>query len=155
MGYSVMDLIDKAINIAVRRKAIFENIEQEKCDVPSIKIISKVLAKEVDTTIQYYETLKKEVGNVEFEEIDFWTYDKMSFLVNEFNKKIYVPKINSVREYLRFSLNLEKDTYALLVDVQGRFVKSTSDVHTKTYKILSNIIDNTDKHIKTLEKTLK
>lgn len=155
MGYNVIDLIDKAINIAVRRKTIFENIEQEKCDVPSIKIISKVLSKEIDTTIQYYETLKKEVGSIEFEEIDFWTYDKMSFLINEFNKKIYVPKVNNVREYLRFSLNLEKDTYALLVDVQGRFVKSTSDVHTKTYKILSSIIDNIDKHIKTLEKTLK
>lgn len=155
MGYNVIDLIDKAINIAARRRSIFENIGQEKCDIPSIKIISKVLAKEVTTTIEYYETLKKEVDNVEFEEIDFWTYDKMSFLINEFNKKIYVPDINSVREYLKFSLNLEKDTYALLIDVQGRFVKNSDDIHTKTYKILSYIIDNINKHIKTLEKNFK
>lgn len=155
MGYNVVDLIDKAIVIAGRRKTIFENIGQEKSDIPSLKIISKVLSKQVDKTIQYYETLKREVANEEIEEIDFVIYDKMSFLINEFNKKIYAPQINDVKEYLKFTLGLQKDTYSLLVDIQGRFVKNTSDVHSKTYKILGDIIDNISMHIDTIEKNLK
>jgi len=93
MGYNVIDLIDKAIDIEVRRKIIFENIGQKKSDIPSIKIISKVMIKNVDKTIQYYETLKKEIGNDDLDEIDFVIYDKISFLINEFNKKKYVIKI--------------------------------------------------------------
>ena len=155
MGYNVIDIINKGIDIASRRKTIFENIELEKCDIPSIKIISKVLIKEVDRTIEYYNILKKEIGNEEFEEIDFAIYDKMAFLINEFNKRIFVPEITNVREFLEFSLDLEKDAYSLLIDIQGRFVKKTSDIHTKTYKILSDIINNIDSHITTLEKTLK
>lgn len=60
-----------------------------------------------------------------------------------------------VREYLGFSLIMEKSVYSLHMDIQGRFVKNTSDIHTKTYKILSDIIDNKAKHIAMLEKTFR
>lgn len=155
MGYNIVDIIDKGINIGNKRKITFENIKKNRCDIPNMEIISRILIKEVDRTIQYYERLKKEIGNAQLEEIDFVVYDKISFLVNEFNERLYVPKINNVREYLEFSLELEKDTYSLLIDIQGRFVKNTDDIHTKTYKILSDIIDNMEKHIMTIEKILK
>lgn len=155
MGYNIVDILDKAVKVANKRKTIFENIKKDKCDIPAMKILSKVLIKEVDRTIQYYEVLKEEVRNVEFEEIDFVIYDKISFLINEFNTRIYIPDVNNVREYLKFSIDLEKDTLSLLVDIQGRFVKNTSDIHTKTYEILSKIIDNIGKHIITLENILK
>lgn len=155
MGYNVIDLIDKAINIAIRKKAIYENIEQEKWDTPSIKIISKVLLKQTDKTIEYYKTLKKEVADKEFEEIDFGIYDKMSFLINEFNKKTYITEVNNVRDYLKFSLELERDIHSLLIDIQGRFVKNSSDIHTKTYQILGNMINTKEAYIKTIEQTLK
>jgi hypothetical protein len=155
MGYNIIDVVDKAINIANRKKAIYEDISKNNSNNPSIKMLSKVLIKEVDQTIKYYETYKKEVGSVEFEEIDFGVYDKMSFLINEFNKKIYIPEIHNNKSFLSFSLNLEKGIYALLIDLQGRFVQNTSDLHTKTYEILSDMIKNKVKHIDTLEKTLK
>jgi hypothetical protein len=106
----------------------------------------------MDKTIQYYETLKKEIEDKNYEEIDFGIYDKMSFLINEFNENISVPEINNVKSFLEFSLVLQKDTYALFVDIQGRFVKNTSDTHTKTYAILSDIINNKAKFIKMLER---
>ncbi|AAK78256.1 MULTISPECIES: hypothetical protein [Clostridium] len=155
MGYSIIDIIDKAIGIVIRRKSEYEKIEEEKHDSQAIRVMSAVLVKEADRTIQYYKTLKEEVGSVEFEEIDFIVYDKMSFLIDQFNKKTYEHHINNVKDYLKFSLDLEKDVYSLLVDVQGRFVKNTSDTHTKTYEILSDIIDNKANHISTIEKTLK
>lgn len=155
MGYNVIDLINKAIKLAIRRRKIYENIGKDKCDIPSIEIMSKVLEKEIDRTIKYYETLKNEINGVEFDEIDFYIYDKMSFLIDEFNKKIHVTEINNVREYLKFSLDSEKDGQSLLIDLQGRFVKNASDLNTKTYEILSNMIDNNARNIAVLEKILK
>jgi hypothetical protein len=154
MGYNIIDIINKSINIAVRRKAEYEDIGK-KCNKQSIKIMSVVLVKQLDKSIQYYEKLKKVTSGMEFEEIDFVIYDKISFLIDEFNRKVYKPDINNVRDYLKFFLDLEKDVYSLLVDVQGRFVKNTSDVSTKTYTILSHIINNEASHISTLEKMLK
>ena len=153
MGYNVTDILNKAVTIAIKRRTIYETIGQENRDILSIKIMSNVLIKELDKTIGYYETLLSKISDVEFEEIDFSIYDKMSSLINDFNKRIDVEiKINNVREYLRFSLEMEKSIYSLMMDIQGRFVKNTSDIHTKTYKILSDIIDNKVKLIEMLEK---
>lgn len=155
MGYNVIDLIDKAIDIAIKKKHLYEIIGQQQCDISSIKVMSKVLMKDIDRTIKYYETLKKEIGDTEFEEIDFDIYDKISFLINEFNNKLNIFEVHDVREFLNFSLNLERDTYSLLVDIQGRLVKDTSAVYTKAYKILSESIKNKAQHIETLEKVIK
>ena len=155
MGYNVIDIIDKGIDIAQRKKVIYENLGKEKVDIPSLKIISKILVKEIDANIKYYETLKKEIGNSVLEEINFEIYDRMSFLVNEFNEKVYVSQINNIKDYLKFFLGLERDTYSLLIDIQGRFVKTKSDMNTRTYKILSEIINNKAEHISTLEKVIK
>ncbi|PRR81985.1 hypothetical protein [Clostridium vincentii] len=155
MGYNVIDLINKAINISIRKKAIYDNIRQQKRDIPYMEIVLTVLIKQIQKTIEYYETLKKELVNENFEEIDFGIYDRISFLINEFNQKLSEPQINNVRNFLEFSLNLEKNTYALLIDIQGRFVKNTSDINTKTYTILSNMISNKAAFISTLEKIMK
>ncbi|WP_026881372.1 hypothetical protein [Clostridium akagii] len=155
MGYTVIDVINKAINIAIRKKTVYESVGQGELDIPSIQIMSKVLVKQIDRTIKYYEELKDEVSEAKFEEINFYIYDKMSFLIDEFNKNIYATEINNNKEYLKFSLDLEKNSKALLIDVQGRFVKNTTDIHTKTYKILSDMINNKDKLITTLETIVK
>jgi oligoribonuclease NrnB/cAMP/cGMP phosphodiesterase (DHH superfamily) len=152
MGYNVIDLINKAINIAIKEKTIYENIGKEKCNIPSIKIMSKVLIQEVDKNIHHNESLKKELADLNFEEIDFGIYDKISFLINQFNAKIYVTEVVNVRDFLKFSLDFQKDVYSLLIDIQGRFVKNTSDTDTRTYKILSDMVNNKTKHIAILEK---
>ncbi|WP_088225579.1 recombinase family protein [Desulfosporosinus sp. FKB] len=82
MGYNVADIIEKTIKIAVRRRTIYENIRQDKSDIVSVKIFSSVLAKQMDKTVEYYESLLNEIKEVEFEEIDFSTYDKMSISQN-------------------------------------------------------------------------
>lgn len=155
MGYNVIDLINKAINISIKKKSIYKQIGQQKSDILSIKIVITTLIKQIDKTIQYYETLKEEIEDETFEEIDFGIYDKISFLINEFNITVSEPRINNARNFLEFSLDLEKRTYALFIDIQGRFVKNTSDTHTKTYIILSNIISNKAEFIATLEKLIK
>lgn len=155
VGYNVIDIINKSIGVASKRKAILDKIGREKSDVPSLKVMSRVLMKEVDKTIQYYESLKEGIEKEEFEEIDFVIYDKIAFLINEFSEKLCIPEIHNVREYIRYSIDLEKDVLSLITVIQGKLVKSTNDIYTKTYKILSDMITNIDNHIKTLEKCLK
>ena len=153
MGYNVADIIEKAINIAKKRKTLYKNIENKKDSILGIKIISRVLIKEVDRTIEYYEELLKEAGNMNSEDIDFSIYDKISFLINEFNGRINRVEINTVQDYLSFSLGMEKSLYSLLIDIQGRLVKTLNDTQTNTYKILSEIIKNKADHILRLEKS--
>lgn len=155
MAYNVIDLIDKSIDMEERRKKLYKNIGNQQKEHSSINIMSRVLIKNIDKTINYYKDLNRELKNTELEEFDFWTYDKISFLINEYNKKQHSVTFSNVKDYIKFSLNLEKDMYSLLIDIQGRFIKSTEDTHTKTYKILSDIISSRANHIETLEKILK
>lgn len=155
MSYNGIDLIDKAINIAQREKKQYEDIGKEKSNIEALRIMSVVLAKDADKTIKYYEELKKLMSSEDLDDIDIYIYDKMAFLINEFNKKNHKPQINNVKDYIGYSLLLEKDVLTLLIDVQGRFINNEKDVHTKTYDILSKLIENKKKHVSDFEYLLK
>ena len=154
MGYNVLDIIDKAIDIQNRRKTILKSVVSEHKTKATIILMCKVLCNQIDEIISYYHELEDEIRDTEFEEIDIIIYDKISFLINEFNIKIYYEYIENVKDYLKFSLNLAKDTYSLFIDIQGRLVKNINDTSTKTYDILSKIINNIKKQIETIEKTI-
>lgn len=154
MGYNIVDIIDKAIDIENRRKYIINNSIKENQVSPVISLISKVLCNQIDEIIKYYEELKEEIRSIELEEIDVRTYDKMSFLINEYNERMYVLKVNNVREYLKCTLELTKNKYSLFIDIQGRLVNNTSNTGTKTYEILSKIIVNILNQIRTIERTI-
>ena len=154
MGYNVLDIIDKAIDIQNRRKTILKSVVSEHKAKATIILMCKVLCNQIDEIISYYHELEDKIRDTEFEEIDIIIYDKISFLINEFNNKVYYADIENAKEYLKFSLNLAKDTYSLFIDIQGRLVKNINDTSTKTYDILSKIINNIKKQIETIEKTI-
>lgn len=154
MGYNITDIIDKAINIENRKKITIKRVISENQVLPAVKLISKVLCNEIDETIRYYEELKEELKNIEIEEIDVRTYDKMSFLINQFNEMENTPEVTNVRDYLKSSLNLAKNKYSLFIDIQGRLVNNTSNANTKTYDILSKIITNIMNQIRCIENTI-
>lgn len=152
MPYSIVDIIDKAIVITNKRKKIISERNNENAN---IEIMSKVLIKEIDKMICYYESLKNEFKNMQVEEIDIYTYDKISFLMDNFSKRIVNVSVGSPHEYVEHSLEMEKDLYAMFIDVRGRFVNKSSDISTKTYDTLTEIIENKARVIKMLEKSLK
>ena len=154
MGYNIIDILEKAINIENRRKIIIINAITENQVIPAIKLISKVICNQIDEIVNYYEELKEEIKNTELEEIDFRTYDKMSFLINQYNERIYELEMTNVKYYLKSSLDLTKNKYSLFIDIQGRLVNNTSDTSTKTYEILSKIIANIKNQITIIEKTI-
>ena len=139
MGYNILDIINKAIDISHMRKRLYLEINAQNYQSPSVKILSKVLADNVDKSIIYYEKLKKEVDeNIEL--IDLVIYDRISFLINQFNLRIHTTNIASASELLSFSLNLESEVLALFLDIQGRLVKNQTDTNSDTYLILSDMI---------------
>lgn len=83
--------------------------------------------------------------------IDFDIYDKISFLINQFNLKMYKTDAKTPKDFLSFSLGLEKEILALFLDIQGRLVKTSSDTTSTAYLILSNIINTKTKLIENLE----
>lgn len=155
MAYDVNDIIDKAVNIALKRRNIYENIRQQNKDIYSITIMSKALIKDVEKTIELYKKLTIQLKDVALEEIDFGAYDKISFLINEFNGKLYLYDMKNIKDFLKFSLNLEKDIHSLFLSIQGRLVKNKNDINTKAYEVLSAMINNKAKLIESIEKLLR
>lgn len=146
-----MDVIDKAVVIAYKRKELYNGISTQNYQSPTVKILSKVLADNVDKTLIYYEKLKKEMLNNEVEKIDFAIYDKISFLINQFNLRMHTTDATTPKEFLNFSVNLEKEVLALFLDIQGRLITTTKDTSLSTYTILSDMIKTKTKLIHDLE----
>lgn len=151
MGYSIIDIIDKSIAITYKRKELYTEISVQSDLPPSVKILSKVLADNVDKTLLYYGRLKNELKDEEAEKIDFAIYDKISFLISQFNLRVYSTVATTPKEFLSFSLIFEKEILALFLDIQGRLVTIESDINSKTYIILSDMIKTKTKLIGYLE----
>lgn len=151
MGYNIIDIIDKAIVIAYNRRDLYTKTSKETHRTLAVKILSKVLADNVNKTILFYEKLKKEVTNEEVEEIDFAIYDRVSFLINQFNSRMHITDATTTKEFLIFSLDFEKEILALFLDIQGRFVHNTNDTTSTTYLILSDMIKTKTNLINDLE----
>lgn len=151
MAYTILDLLDKAINICEKRKTLYTNAVLKIPPNSSTHIFMNVMIKNMDKNIQYYKSLKLEINEVSVEEINFLIYDKISFLINEFDKKIFIPENLDTINILNFSLNIEKDILALFIDIQGRLIVNKEDVNTKAYKIVSKLISHRKKIVKDLQ----
>jgi len=150
LGYTIIDIIDKSISIAYKRQKLYIEISKQPYQLPVVKILSKVLADNVSKTLIYYKKLKEEF-NDNVEEIDFMTYDKISYLISEFNLRIYTTEIKTPKEFICFSINFEKEILALFLDIQGRMINNSNDTTSITYIILTDIIKIKVKLINNLE----
>jgi len=151
LGYTIIDIVDKSIAIAYKRQDLYSEISVQNNLPSSVKILSKVLSHNVDKTLFYYQKLRKEISDDEIE-INFAIYDKISFLISQFNLREYSTDATTPKDFLSFSLNYEKEILALFLDIQGRLVETSKDTTSKAYAILSNMIKNKSKLIENLEK---
>lgn len=105
--------------------------------------------------ISYYKDIKREISNCEVEEIDFRTYDKISFLITEFYNSMFIPNTKTPKEYLKHALNIAVDELALFIDIQGRIVNNSRNTYKITYEVLSKIILRLEKQVENIDKLLK
>ena len=155
MAYNIIDILDKIITIANKRKDIYLSIYYKGQDVAKFQLIRTVLVKSVEKEIKYYENLKKELDHKNLEDIDFGIYDKIAFLMNQFSEKLTCEEIDSINKIFNCTLYLHKDVLALYVSIQGRLVRNEKDTETLAYKILSNVLEEKRKVIKEFERLLK
>lgn len=154
VAYNIIDILNKAINVDNKTKIIIKNIANENEEIKPIKLINNVMIKQLDIGTKYYEDLIEKLQGETLSDVDFMTYDKISFLVSEFNNKQYSPVIKNPRDFLMFTMELSKERYSLFVDIQGRLVNNTGDSNSKTYNVLNSIIDNINKQIIGIEEVL-
>jgi len=152
--YTALDLIDKAIIIAQKRQTMYKKISSLDSQHFKTTMIANTLARDAEKTVVYYEKLKIEVADGQ-EEIDFATYDKISFLINKFKRRFESPNIYNVENLLTFSFNFEQQVIALFIDIQGRLIHDKYDVEKNAYKIFSSIIESKQKHINSLQIYIK
>ncbi len=156
MSYNVIDIINKCIYIENEQKKMFEVFLDDDNASIKLQVLVKVFLKDTDRIINYYNQLKEEIFEYELEEIDIRTYDKIAFLMNEYNIRMHSVNLNKVspREYLKIFLELARDKQSLFIDLQGRFYNNARDSQSNTYKVLSKIIEYTKRHTKMIEKTV-
>lgn len=141
MGYNALDIIDKSIEIEHRRNDLLQRILDESNNIPNKKICSTVLNAEIDRRIKRFNELKEKLLTQELKDIDIITYDKISFLISEFNKKAYFIKVNSLREFLDFSLELLYDKQALFIDIKGRIASNSVNIDGEAYNVVFEILN--------------
>ena len=109
MGYKIVDVIDKAVNIDEKILVLINKVEESDKFDTKIEIMSKVLKKQFVSKIQGYKEIRKEAEMINMDDIDFFVYDKMSFLINEFNKQENKLDIKDIKSYVNSLIDIEKD----------------------------------------------
>ncbi len=151
--YDIRDILRKGIDITEKRKQQFKQLQENSGDI-RMRILIGVFIKEINRDITYYQRLTESITDVLAETIDFGVFDKISSLVNQFSRTILPLSITDRRELVRFVIDQEKATYALLVDIQGRMVVSSSTVSI-AYYVLLEIIDEKRQYIEELERMIQ
>ncbi len=155
MAYSVVDLLNKFINIEQNGYEMFLRISSVEDAPTKVKTIAKVFAKEELRHIELYKSLRGEIDESSGVELDFDIYDKASKLISEFSNIFHQPRTEDVRKMLEFCLDFEKENLALLLSIQGLLVKMNADTQSKVYKILTEVINEELKHVENVNYFIK
>lgn len=152
MVYSIKDILERLIIMEKEMSKLYFDISNtEKVDIQSLKILSKVMGREEGRHAILLKEIKEGLEDNHDIEIDFFTYDRISQLMYEFKGKTFTPEIKNMKDLMKFILNFEKENLALLIDIQGRLIRSNIDVKKKSYSILSELIKEEKKHIEALK----
>lgn len=154
MSYNITDIVEKAIKIEEKRIFLINELINENKNLPTINLLGKVFEKESRKMIDYYKTIELELNNSKLEEIDFRTYDKISFLINEFFSIMFIPVVEKPKEYMNYALQLSSNQLALFLDIQGRLVNNSNRADGITYNVLSDIIVKLEQRVDSIKRVL-
>lgn len=151
--YTIIDLLDKIIQIETRGFEMYEYISLRTDIDPKIKTVARILALEEKRHAKMYTHIKNKIPLGELTPIDFDIYDQASKLINNFRTPD-AQYLASIEELLRFASDFEKQSISLVLSIQGLLVREAEDSDSITYKTLSEIIKEEEKHIENIENFL-
>ncbi|WML34003.1 hypothetical protein [Clostridium sp. OS1-26] len=151
MSYTIKDVLDKLIDIEKEMSKLYFNISNTDIkNYDTFKILCKVMAREEGRHVAYFEQMKNNITDTDNVEIDIFTYDKISQAIAQFKSKIDTPDLKNIKELIEFMVNFEKENAALLINLRGKLVKNSGDTEKESYKILTTLIEEENKHVKSL-----
>lgn len=153
--YTIVDVIDKIIEVEEKSLEIFKMIQNSPNIDQRVKLAAGVFVREEARHIEIYEGIKKDVAGLEDIQIDFQVYDSISKSISEFKKSLIYFETNNVKSLLISVLDFEQKNLALVIRIQGLMVTKKEDVENNSYKTLTRIIHEEENHIKTLKVFLK
>lgn len=148
--YDIRDLLMKAITQTENRKATYYKLLDNSPD-PRMRILVQIMIARLDQEIVFYKKLESEIPVESIEPIDFAVYDMISSLINQFARRMEVPKCTTRKEFVQYVTEVEKSVYALMVDIQGRLTQSEGRTDGISYMILSKVILHKSFRIQELE----
>ncbi len=155
VNYTILDLIEKLRSIEEDAYELYKEIEENfKTGYPKISIVAKTIAKFEKSHIKYYEKLYDELKDKNNEQIDFFLYDKAAKLLYEFKTHIEKPQVNDVKGLIKYAMEFEKNSTALLLDIQGRLFLKKEDTDTELYETITKIIKEEQEHERMFEKLI-
>lgn len=151
MSYTIKDVLDKLIDIEKEMSKLYSNISNiDNKNYDSFKILCKVMAREEGRHVAYFDQMNNGITDEDNVEIDIFTYDKISQAIAQFKSKIDMPNLKNIKELIGFIVNFEKENAALLINLRGKLVKKANDTEKDSYKILTILIEEENKHVKSL-----
>lgn len=147
--YDIRDILRKAIEIASKKRAVYQKLQDNSGDV-RMRVLIGVFIKAMNLDISYYQRLIDNVSDQMAVGLDFSTFDKISSLVNQFSRLILDINITDRKELVSYVLEQEKASYALMIDIQGRLVV-TETSNSIAYYVFSELILNKKHYIEELE----
>lgn len=146
MAYNIIDILDKTISIAIKRKELYLHVDYKGKDKENFELIKRVLIKSIDKEVNYYQDLKENLKNEELEDINFKIYDKISFLMNQFSNRIHCKDIDSIAMLIEHTLSLHKDIFALYISIQGKLVLAEKGSKNFAYEVLTEVLSKREYH---------
>lgn len=147
--YDIRDVLRKGIEIASKKRSVYQKLQDNSGDI-RMRVLIGVFIKATNVDISYYQRLIDNVSDQMAIGLDFSTFDKISSLVNQFSRLITDITITDRKELVRYVLEQEKASYALMIDIQGRLVvtESSSSI---AYYVYSELIHTKKHYIEELE----
>ena len=153
--YTLVDIVDKLIDVERQARDIYEQIAIMEDAIPSVRTIARVLKSEEERHVEYYTKLRKELNQKDLPMLDFIAYDKVSSLFNEFKSRFTLPHPETPQEILHYAYRFEQENKALVIDVQGRLLARESEAGDKIEEVLYQVIKEKERHIQNLKQFLR
>lgn len=155
MAYTVIDLLDKFIQIEQTGYEMFTQIADSSGAQEKIKTLARIFAREEKRHMDIYRRLKEKMQKEPGIEVDFSLYDKASTIIFGFFRPGLTGGAEDERQLLETCLNFEKENLALALSVRGVLMNSDKGAESVPYKIMTVIVNEEQKHIKNIEIFLK
>lgn len=143
--YTLIDLIDKFIEIEEKAAKFYEEISTNMEYGQQIRITSKIFFMEELRHAKVYRELKSYLLKEDDIEIEFSIYDKSYKILKAFSTEVYKTDILNSQQLVKIASEMEKENLALALSVQGIMVQNK--VNELAYSKLSNIIREEEEHV--------